>query len=140
MYHGKVNIAQEDLSSFLAVAEDLQVKGLTENIKKTAKSLEYTSSIAGQPGPQSSTNHDDIQEVLPIVKMEPGHHQPQPFQLPLDFDFNCTETQEGVESKVDSIEESYVEGDELNYGEYDTEVGDVSKGKTSFTFCQSFRF
>ena len=31
MYHGEVNIAQDDLNSFLAVAEDLQVKGLTQN-------------------------------------------------------------------------------------------------------------
>jgi len=30
MYHGEVNIAHEDLNSFLAVAEDLQVKGLTQ--------------------------------------------------------------------------------------------------------------
>ena len=30
MYHGEVNIAQEDLSSFLAVAQDLKVKGLTQ--------------------------------------------------------------------------------------------------------------
>ena len=30
MYHGEVNIAQEDLNSFLAVAEDLKVKGLTQ--------------------------------------------------------------------------------------------------------------
>jgi len=31
MYHGEVNVAQEELNSFLAVAEDLQVKGLTQN-------------------------------------------------------------------------------------------------------------
>ena len=31
MYHGQVNIAQEDLDTFLAVAEDLQVKGLTQD-------------------------------------------------------------------------------------------------------------
>merc|ERR1712179_456512 len=31
MYHGEVNIAQEDLNSFLVVAEDLKVKGLTQN-------------------------------------------------------------------------------------------------------------
>jgi len=31
MYHGEVNIAQDELNSFLAVAEDLQVKGLTQN-------------------------------------------------------------------------------------------------------------
>jgi len=30
MYHGEVNVAQEQLNSFLAVAEDLQVKGLTQ--------------------------------------------------------------------------------------------------------------
>merc|ERR1712025_1292196 len=31
MYHGEVNVAQEELNSFLSVAEDLQVKGLTQN-------------------------------------------------------------------------------------------------------------
>jgi len=31
MYHGEVNVAQEELNSFLSVAEDLRVKGLTQN-------------------------------------------------------------------------------------------------------------
>ena len=30
MYHGEANITQEDLDNFLAVAEDLRVKGLTQ--------------------------------------------------------------------------------------------------------------
>jgi len=30
MYHGEVNVAQDELNSFLAVAEDLRVKGLTQ--------------------------------------------------------------------------------------------------------------
>ena len=30
MYHGEVDISQEDLNSFLSVAQDLKVKGLTE--------------------------------------------------------------------------------------------------------------
>merc|ERR1712128_85691 len=39
MYHGEVNVAQEELNSFLAVAEDLQVKGLTQNTSnKTSES------------------------------------------------------------------------------------------------------
>lgn len=31
MYHGEVNVAQDQLNSFLTVAEDLRVKGLTQN-------------------------------------------------------------------------------------------------------------
>ena len=31
MYMGEVNVAQEELNSFLSVAEDLRVKGLTQN-------------------------------------------------------------------------------------------------------------
>jgi len=35
MYHGEVSVAQEDLNSFLSVAEDLRVKGLTQNQEET---------------------------------------------------------------------------------------------------------
>merc|ERR1712128_294688 len=31
MYHGEVNVAQDELNSFLSVAEDLKVKGLTQS-------------------------------------------------------------------------------------------------------------
>ena len=31
MNHGEVNVAQEELNSFLTVTEDLKVKGLTQN-------------------------------------------------------------------------------------------------------------
>ena len=37
MYHGEVNVAQEELNSFLAVAEDLRVKGLTQNNSSSDK-------------------------------------------------------------------------------------------------------
>jgi len=37
MYHGEVNVAQEELNSFLAVAEDLRVKGLTQDQAETSK-------------------------------------------------------------------------------------------------------
>ena len=43
MYHGEVNVAQEELNSFLAVAEDLRVKGLTQS--------------NNQPEPQQSRGH-----------------------------------------------------------------------------------
>ena len=86
MYRGEVNIAQEQLNSFLAVAEDLQVKGLTQNTGGSHTSS-YSSSKPPHSEPASSvrpklpdrvvtrpaaaaSEDDDIQEVLP-VKAEP---------------------------------------------------------------------
>ena len=40
MYQGEVNVAQEELNSFLAVAEDLRVKGLTQSTEEPGKRRE----------------------------------------------------------------------------------------------------
>ena len=83
IYHGEVNIAQDDLNSFLLVAEELQVKGLTQSQseppgKKSGdqsrgEKRELTSSAArtkskdirSQP-PQSAPADEEIQEIVPI--------------------------------------------------------------------------
>jgi len=90
MYHGEVNIAQEELNSFLSVAEELQVKGLTQNDPPTnstqrqqkaaqqedsAKTKQplvpRQSSATGQPVYQP--DDDEVEEVphLAPVKIEP---------------------------------------------------------------------
>ena len=52
IYYGEVNVAQEDLKSFLAVAEDLKIKGLTE--QNEAKSSDSSSgSNSSEPIPNS---------------------------------------------------------------------------------------
>jgi len=99
MYHGEVNVAQEELNSFLAVAEDLKVKGLTQNNSTESSSgpkpkSEPIASSTPRPRPpremedppapkrprpvappaptaQSYQDDDDIQEVMPVVKQEP---------------------------------------------------------------------
>merc|ERR1712126_502691 len=54
MYHGEVNVAQEELNSFLAVAEDLKVKGLTQNGPSKSQPLPPPSSSPFQrPAPPS---------------------------------------------------------------------------------------
>jgi len=102
MYHGEVNVAQEELNSFLAVAEDLRVKGLTQNQggsqhsqTKRAKSPPVIKPIPRpqierepaplpkrpRPAPSMSNSFmqddDDIQEVVP-VKTEPREALPIP--------------------------------------------------------------
>ena len=54
MYHGEVNVAQEDLNSFLAVAEELKVKGLTQQ-KKSEEKKENSSLSHPVTTPKSST-------------------------------------------------------------------------------------
>ena len=43
MYYGEVNVSQEDLKAFLAVAQDLQIKGFTQN------------NVKSEPGPSASS-------------------------------------------------------------------------------------
>ena len=42
MYNGEANVAKEELNSFLALAEELKVRGLTEN--QSSKKSESSSS------------------------------------------------------------------------------------------------
>jgi len=105
MYHGEVNVAQEDLNSFLAVAEELRVKGLTQGQSAGAPPPTPTqqprkSSSFAEPSPrelpapskrprptlqQQQTPSPrvevdvEVQEVAqPIVKSEPAAHYPVP--------------------------------------------------------------
>jgi len=90
MYHGEVNVAQEDLNSFLAIAEDLKVKGLTQGNTERSKSPPGSSGGPSQKNsnvlsphslpketkrprhePAKYDDEDDIQEVVP-VKTEVG--------------------------------------------------------------------
>jgi len=94
MYHGEVNVAQEELNSFLAVAEDLKVKGLTQSQSSSNQSSskqpaqQQQSRLPSPPvtkptplprsdpppkrsyPPPATHDDDDIQEVVPI-KSEP---------------------------------------------------------------------
>jgi len=100
MYNGEVNVAQEELNSFLAVAEELRVKGLTQNqggSQKRAKSPPVIKPLhrpvverepapvpkrpRPTPPPHNSymQDDDDIQEVVP-VKTEPRDPLPPPPQ------------------------------------------------------------
>ena len=90
MYNGEVSLAQDQLNSFLAVAEDLQIKGLTQkkssklvntqsfNVPKTTNSKPVKSAAPAPPSSSTATNYnndldDDIQEIdpVPVIKHEP---------------------------------------------------------------------
>lgn len=70
MYHGEVNIFQEQLESFLITAELLEVKGLTDNMEdESAKSqLRITDNTSLDLSSKSSRMTDDI---VPVLSDEP---------------------------------------------------------------------
>ena len=76
IYHEEVNVAQNDLNSFLAVAEELQIKGLTQRESQTesankpkvqsqSRDSMRSSKPAANPVP-SVPQDDDIEEIVPI--------------------------------------------------------------------------
>merc|ERR1712106_54706 len=80
MYHGEVSVAQEELNSFLAVAEDLSVKGLTQNQpheKQIPKSTHYA--------PTRQVNAK-VQPSSPSVNPHPKLHSHPPPGLPAEHE------------------------------------------------------
>jgi len=148
MYHGEVNIAQEDLNSFLSVAEDLRVKGLTQNQagqnntqqggksvvpSKISQHQQQLTSKDNNPPPKRhrpgvpsfpvtapQNIEDEIQEVVP-VKTEPRDHTSSV----------VTPSQGSYSSNSHSLapveDESYGYQDD-HYAEYDQYQGDLVHG------------
>jgi len=149
MYHGEVNVAQEELNSFLAVAEELRVKGLTQNqsSKKQESSFPASSPKLApsripdrepppppkrpRPTPVLQSNQhslpppedDDIQEVVP-VKSEPR-------EAPLVQQNQAQPAaQEMYSHALQAAEEGEYGGEEQyeDYGQYEGEGYDAQEG------------
>ena len=80
MYHGEVNVAQEELNSFLMVAEELRVKGLTQTQSEGAKaSPSASSSMPSRPESQPTSL---IAASSPLPSTPPPAKRPRPSTAP----------------------------------------------------------
>ena len=134
MYHGEVNVSQDELNSFLAVAEDLKVKGLTqsdsEQVNRESHSVPKTIKTAIKAGkrdviqplkhlkPVSSSISQDvyIQEVVP-VKTEPKETPTLPIE-PIASQFYPPEPHSEA---LATFDEHLVEHQAEAYDDYDGE-------------------
>jgi len=80
MYHGEVNVAQEELNSFLAVAEDLQVKGLTQNNSSGDTNPKPKSDPIPAPSSTYSKPRPPKEPELPAVTKRPRPLAPPPVE------------------------------------------------------------
>jgi len=87
MYMGEVNVAQEELNSFLAVAEDLRVKGLTQNNStgdaSAASKPKQEQPKAIIPRPRDPPERD---QVPPPKRPRPTPPAPAPVQSYQNYD------------------------------------------------------
>jgi len=144
MYHGEVNVAQEELNSFLAVAEELRVKGLTQNAgggQSTSNNAHHPTPSKPLPKPPpiskpsprpspavtdpvpppkrprtSPTDDDDIQEVVVPVKAEPQPYQAGP------------EASHALAAQEDHLQPYGGEEGYEDYGQYEGEEGNYESG------------
>ena len=138
MYHGEANITQEDLNSFLAVAEDLDVKGLTSSDQEkatkragveTAK-FKRRSSGGAVSAKKRKVDEAAFEEGSPVVKSETVSDS-------FNDDFSLEETYADEEGGNDDYDKSA--GDDLeDFGEEEDPVAgtssDGAKGKERKTF------
>jgi len=153
MYHGEVNVAQEELNSFLAVAEDLRVKGLTQNQPAPSQSQSYSrpkspalpksvaapserevNPIPKRPkltptvslNPQATIDDDEIQEVV-SVKTEPRDalpHQPPPQPHPMAPPVEQLYTQQASQALAPATDQ-VVEYQDDSYEDYGDYSGEL---------------
>ena len=151
MYMGEVNVAQEELNSFLSVAEELRVKGLTQNNSSDSAKPEPKSRSRDPPEtappakknrpsvpPPPPSQDDDIQEVIP-VKSEP-RDQPVPVSQELNHGYQDPGDQGTVALQENYPDDYDYEGYEgYDEGSYDPSTmqatgADGNKGKRIFFF------
>jgi len=87
MYHGEVNVAQEDLNTFLAVAEDLQVKGLTQNNKTQTKTQK----------PAITRPSKNIYEEQATPNTEPAHREPKQHRVKSSIDVETAQVRKEIQ-------------------------------------------
>ena len=81
MYYGEVSVYQEDLDAFLAVAEELQIKGLTGN--------------------EAESKEERVHHKINLNQSHPKNRKPSAAKNSPVFDDSQTERQPAVEAIID---------------------------------------
>ncbi|XP_023327406.1 protein tramtrack, beta isoform isoform X5 [Eurytemora carolleeae] len=142
MYQGEVNVAQDQLTSFLAVAEDLKVKGLTQSPKSDPHSSAGSKESKPEPSHKRSSSTSNINggaAPAKLPKLTKGEYSDrgsstQSQSLPLikveEMPVVDLEQENQVEEYVEEGYEDYEEGYDIDEEGYDLQ-GSVQQPQQS---------
>jgi len=92
MYHGEVNVAQEELNTFLSIAEELKIKGLTQN------------STPEKSKPETQANSFNKQHQIPSkFQVGPAPKKMKTFPNPPTKKTNISCTSDDVDDDIQEI-------------------------------------
>ena len=137
MYNGEANVAKEELNSFLALAEELKVRGLTENQSSTKSESSSSAPLAESAAPCRLDEQSPIRRPPPTSVLKPKRLstplendaaqefvsvKSEPFEtLPIHQDLaNSTQSTEGEFGTV---------GDYQENGQYEGKGYEANGGK-----------
>jgi hypothetical protein len=141
MYHGEVSVAQEELNTFLAVAEDLKVKGLYQH-DQTKHPKDYLEPKETKPLPSERTHKqkgstEDYQEInRRPISLPRETHNPQP-EIKIEASVNVGDEEEEENHSVvrtdyydnTGYEEEQYQQDYEEQAQYETVALNQSPGK-----------
>ena len=153
MYLGEVNIAHEDLDSFLAVAQDLCIKGLTQDNNTSSQNHETPSQTPMGSGSRSPAPSKRPREPKPDRGQPPSKtlkreqlvqlkQEPQQHHEAIAIDHNIViDNANDDEGNMEAYDEYYDEEATLeNPTGEDDNKGRFIFARLSFHFFESFNF
>ncbi|XP_028159268.1 transcription activator GAGA-like [Ostrinia nubilalis] len=151
MYHGEVNIFQEQLESFLITAELLEVKGLTDNAEDESSKGQLRMNDTSLD--LSSKSHRFTEDIVPVLSDEPinlapvqsskDEYIPQANLVKVTPE-TSSQDNENIEvqpesSKVDESKTKPAASEEMQVDNQSTSVEDLSEKSSSESELAKFR-
>ncbi|CAG4944724.1 unnamed protein product [Colias eurytheme] len=148
MYHGEVNIFQEQLESFLITAELLEVKGLTDNLedegyKNQLKISDSASLDLTKSRPETSVA-TSVDEPINLATLHPSRDenvQSNPLPIPTEQDDDGLDLQLDANKELGNpkVKPSVPPGDEMQIDIQSTSAEDLSERNNSESDLAKFR-